>query len=365
MASATPPPTTGPTATSGSQPATASPVPEAPKDDIPSSIEADDSADFSDYNDSHRSVASSTQSLSSSIRDHVYANGRQYHRKSADEDNQYLLPSDETELDRLDMVHHLYLTTLDGELYKAPIVGDPPNVLDCGTGTGIWALDFGSLHPGSHVIGVDLAPNQPTWTYPNVEFQTDDLEKEWTFKKNHFNYIHSRGLGTSIRDWERYTKQMFEHAAPGALVELSEYSLESSCDDDSMPEDSMSVQWSDAMADALEKIGVYVRRFSPLFFREHLEAAGFVDIKVFIYKIPRGSWPKQRKFKYLGAVCAEASRSGFEAHAMLPMTRLLGMSEEDARQLCIGAFENLMLGKEHCYQYHWQIVGRKPESQGA
>lgn len=127
-----------------------------------SQLEADNSLDHSDLEETG-SVTSSTESLSSSIREHVYANGRRYHRKSSDENQQYLLPSDETEMDRLDLAHHLQLLVLGGELYKAPLQSDPHNVLDCGTGTGIWALDFGSIHPGSSVIGVDLAPNQPTW----------------------------------------------------------------------------------------------------------------------------------------------------------------------------------------------------------
>ncbi|TGZ80321.1 hypothetical protein EX30DRAFT_349466 [Ascodesmis nigricans] len=63
------------------------------------------------------SLASSTQSLTESIREQVYENGRRYHRKSQEK---YAMPSDE-------------------------------------------ALEFGDEHPGSTVIGVDLAPIQP-WT---------------------------------------------------------------------------------------------------------------------------------------------------------------------------------------------------------
>lgn len=33
---------------------------------------------------------------------------------------------------------------LDGKLYLAPIGDEIHNVLDVGTGTGIWAIDFGS-----------------------------------------------------------------------------------------------------------------------------------------------------------------------------------------------------------------------------
>jgi ubiquinone/menaquinone biosynthesis C-methylase UbiE len=39
--------------------------------------------------------------------------------------------------------HHLFLLTLHGQLHLAPIKPDPHNVLDIGTGTGIWAIDFG------------------------------------------------------------------------------------------------------------------------------------------------------------------------------------------------------------------------------
>lgn len=42
------------------------------------------------------------------------------------------------------MIHHLFQLTFDGKMFTAPI--DEKNVhrvLDIGTGTGIWAIDFG------------------------------------------------------------------------------------------------------------------------------------------------------------------------------------------------------------------------------
>ncbi|TGZ83490.1 S-adenosyl-L-methionine-dependent methyltransferase [Ascodesmis nigricans] len=325
-------------------------------------IEADDTAHFSDYDDDGSSQASSTQSLSSSIKEQFYENGRKYHRKTVDEGHKYLLPSDETELDRLDMTHHMALVILDGELHKAPIKGDPHNVLDCGTGTGIWALDFGSIHPGSHVIGVDLAPNQPSWTYPNVVFENDDLEKEWTYKKNHFDFIHSRMVGSAIKDWSKYTKQMFDHAAPGAYVEISEHSMKHIyCDDGSVPEDSVFYAYGNNLSDALLTLGVDVRQFSGSFFKRHLEEAGFVDVQVFTYKVPWGTWPKSKKFKYMGAVCAEILKTGFEAYGLMAMTRLLNIPEDEARGICNGCYKEIMAGKQHGYHYQWYVIGRKPE----
>lgn len=56
----------------------------------------------------------------------------------------YLLPNDESESDRLDMLHELCLQLLHRRLYLAPIK-NPERVIDLATGTGIWAIDFGTF----------------------------------------------------------------------------------------------------------------------------------------------------------------------------------------------------------------------------
>jgi tRNA1(Val) A37 N6-methylase TrmN6 len=44
-----------------------------------------------------------------------------------------------------DMQHHMFQMTLDGKLYVAPIDAKKTHrVLDVGTGTGIWATDYGT-----------------------------------------------------------------------------------------------------------------------------------------------------------------------------------------------------------------------------
>ncbi len=50
-------------------------------------------------------------------------------------------------LNKADLQHHLFTLTFDGKLHIAPIEelkGGIHNVLDIGTGTGIWAIDFGT-----------------------------------------------------------------------------------------------------------------------------------------------------------------------------------------------------------------------------
>jgi ubiquinone/menaquinone biosynthesis C-methylase UbiE len=42
------------------------------------------------------------------------------------------------------MLHHVYRLVQGGRLHVAPI-SNPQRVLDMGTGTGLWALDFAEL----------------------------------------------------------------------------------------------------------------------------------------------------------------------------------------------------------------------------
>ncbi|KAL2151629.1 hypothetical protein VTH82DRAFT_6727 [Thermothelomyces myriococcoides] len=102
-------------------------------------------------------------SLASSIMKFCEENGRVYHGWKPERG--YILPSDEEESKRLDLQHQVFSLTFDGALHICPAGKEGPplkRVLDAGTGTGIWAIDFAEAHPETHVVGVDLSPIQPT-----------------------------------------------------------------------------------------------------------------------------------------------------------------------------------------------------------
>ena len=84
-------------------------------------------------------VSTVTTSISSSVFEFTYANGRRYHSDRFRAE--YFMPNDENEQARLDLYHHMFLQLLGGKLYIAPI-HKPQRVLDVGTGTGIWAMEF-------------------------------------------------------------------------------------------------------------------------------------------------------------------------------------------------------------------------------
>ncbi len=61
----------------------------------------------------------------------------------------------------MDLQHAEFQLIFGGKLFTAPIPKGKTlhRVLDVGTGTGIWAIDFADDHPESTVLGVDFSPS--------------------------------------------------------------------------------------------------------------------------------------------------------------------------------------------------------------
>lgn len=59
---------------------------------------------------------------------------------------------------------------------------------------------------------------------PNVYFQIDDAESEWTFAKDSFDLIHIRHLSGSIKDWGALIEQAYKwvtiYTYVGPLVDV-------------------------------------------------------------------------------------------------------------------------------------------------
>jgi hypothetical protein len=88
------------------------------------------------YGSDNMSTAST--SIGSSVRDYMFENGRRYHSFRA---GAYNFPNDDIEQEREDMKHAMVRLLSGQKLHFAPIDENPQNVLDIGTGTGIWAIE--------------------------------------------------------------------------------------------------------------------------------------------------------------------------------------------------------------------------------
>lgn len=202
-------------------------------------------------------------------------------------------------------------------------------------------------------------PIQPSWVYPNVHFETDDLEKPWTFSHK-FDFIHSRMLQTSIKDWDNYASQILKALNPGGRVELCEHILKTvHCDDGTGDESSALIKYMEVFREAMKKLGAHPD-LQGEDLGEVLKKAGFVDVEVKTYKIAMGHWPKVKKDKRLGAMFGEVLRTGIDAYGMQVMTGLMGMTREEAEKMCNEARDVVLKSKEHWYAHFWTISGRKP-----
>lgn len=318
-------------------------------------LEVDESLEDDSAYESSLNGSDST-SLRSSITNYQYENGRRYHAYHAGE---YFLPNDEAEQDRLDLQHHLYRLILGGSLYVAPIKG-PQRVLDVGTGTGIWAIEFADDHPEALIIGTDLSPIQPSFVPPNVKFYVDDLEQSWDFGHK-FDYIHWRSLCGSTNDWPRAYQQAFENLEVGGWMEAQEYDAWIFSDDD--PELKKAPNTLDWITN-LDKISNEVGK--PLniarFHKKWMEDAGFVDVKEKVVKVPIGPWARDPKLKDLGRFERVHMNEAVEAHSMAFYTRGLNYSVDQARiafELVKKEFNDKSL---HMYTVYRFLTGRKPEA---
>ncbi|KKA25952.1 UMTA methyltransferase family protein [Rasamsonia emersonii CBS 393.64] len=251
---------------------------------------------------------------------------------------------------------------MDRKLYLAPLKS-PQRVIDLGTGTGIWAIDFGMCHPikcplqrqvpspvschmsngtdAGQVIGCDLSPTQPNMVPPNVKFLVDDIEADWEYGNNPFDFIHARYLSVSIKNFPRLVRQCYRYAKPGGWVEFQDWDSRITSEDNSTKGTSIKRYYNEVLG-AFERNG-YETSPGP-----HLEQwfrdAGFVDVQ-----------------KKVGTWCMLQAEQGFEAGGLAVLTRFENWSKEDVVDLAKKAVADAHNRNIHPLFNFYVVYGRKPE----
>jgi ubiquinone/menaquinone biosynthesis C-methylase UbiE len=309
--------------------------------------------------DDDGSFASSTESLSESVLEYRKLHGRTFHNYRSD--TEYWGPNDERQNDHLDINHEMLLLAMDNKLFFAPIAESPQRVLDVGTGTGIWAVDFAEQYPSAEVIGTDLSPSQSSWVPPNLKFELDDAQKPWTYPDNHFDYIHMRLMMGSIKDWPALYKEVFRCLKPGGYFEHQDYDPHVHSDDGSIAADSAWNQWGPLFVEAGEKLG---QTFGVVIDQKNmgwLKDAGFADVKEERLKLPMGDWARDAKWKRVGSFNLAATEEGLEGFALFILTQVHGWDLTQTQLYLAAVRKELKSRTNHAYYVAASVYGRKPE----
>ncbi|OCK79330.1 S-adenosyl-L-methionine-dependent methyltransferase [Lepidopterella palustris CBS 459.81] len=315
----------------------------------PDSNPSDGDSALGDY----RSTRST--SVSSYVYDYQYENGRRYHARRYS--TEYDLPNDEKESDRLDLQHHLFLLTLSGALHRAPISKNVQEVLDVGTGTGIWAIDFADQYESSKVTGTDLSPIQPAFVPPNCQFYVDNMEEDWTFDHK-FDYIHGRMIVVGMRNWERFFQQCYDNLHPGGWVEIQDLNFPLRCDDGTAGPESPPMTWSSLMIEGAAKLGVDLSASNR--FRDIMSNVGFEEVTVEHHAWPINSWPKDQNEKEKGMWVLQNVLEGLQGFSMGYYTRGLRWRAEEVDVFLASVRERMKDKRSHVYLPIGVFYARKP-----
>ncbi|KAJ3540902.1 hypothetical protein NM208_g3735 [Fusarium decemcellulare] len=327
---------------------------------------------------------SSTASLTSSILKYRTVHGRTYHSERGNAE--YWGPIDDTQQEAMDINHHVLTLLLGNKLYLAPL---PENIqvyaqftngagalidaigqaaVDIGTGTGIWAIlsEFADAFPNASVIGTDLAPIQPSWIPPNLEFQIDDCTQEWTLEPNSLDYVHMRWLVGSIKDWTALFKEAYKILKPGGYIESYEPSSRIESDDGTVLKKSALSQWENFFVEGGRKLDRPFTIFEDGIQREAMREAGFVDIEEKDFKAsltynPIGGWPKDPTHRGIG----QYMQAAFEQDAkgtVLHMATALGWTEQEVTVFVSHFRREIRSNKIHSFFRQKVVWGRKPTS---
>lgn len=134
--------------------------------------------------------------------------------------------------------------------------------------------------------------------------------------------------------------------------------MKSHCDDSTMPENYGVTQWLDHMKQALDVFGPDLH--GARHHADYLREAGFVNIQTRVFKIPIGTWPKDKTLKTVGLYGSSMIYDGLESNSMKAFTKGLGWTVEQVHVFLVGVRKDLQDPMVHCYLPFHITFGQKP-----
>ncbi|KAJ4010932.1 hypothetical protein NW758_015221 [Fusarium oxysporum] len=263
-------------------------------------------------------------------------------------------PHDDQRVLVWDLCHDIYSRLF--KICKTSIPSTYRRVLDIGTASGRWALDFADEHPGVEVTSIDLTPLAPNYVPPNLCFQVVKSLDLQTFKKSSQDFVHLRELKGRINNWVEFAREIFDVLKPGGVAEFHERTIEFKAKAE-LPEDSFMKEWGDLFRKAGAERGARFDVIESGILLSSLRAAGFSDIKEYTYDVPIEHWQKQGeigRLAWLECVC------DIEGSIFRPAVKNSGWREDRCHMFAAGLRDELKKTTVKPYTTRVAVVCKKP-----
>ncbi|KAH9079525.1 S-adenosyl-L-methionine-dependent methyltransferase [Lactarius deliciosus] len=272
----------------------------------------------------------------------------------------YVMPADEDELRRFELLHRMIRFVFGNKVYVGPVEkvlsperdtgGEKLRVLDMGTGGGLWAVDMADEFPHVEVTGVDLAPLQPRMVPSNCTFELCDLDARCLpYPSNSYDVVHARNMHSGIKNYPHFLHELTRILRPGGVLILIEFDLRPIADGKVTSADAKTgiPGWcalAEKIQHALTLSGVDVT--VPRRMGELVHDLGWYD-QVFQQHadIPVGFWPKDPTLLTVGQLAW--MESDLLILALRPLLLSSGLSEKEVKVLTEAAQRDLYFPLVH------------------
>lgn len=246
------------------------------------------------------------------------------------EDVPYALPKDLEEGQRLNFQHYVIRYVLRGN-HAVHLDQSVKNILDVGSGTGIWGHEIAQAFPLARVYGLDLEPPQtvslaaPALSVPdNYHFIQGNVLKGLPFPDNMFDYVHQRllFLGVPQNSWPAVISELLRVTRPGGWVEIYEADI---LFPDAGPATRELNSWTTRFMTMRGVDTTQMRQLGNL-----LRQQGLLNVTAHTFEVPLGNWDR------LGQLLEKDYLSGIRA-LKEPACAALKLSPQKYEQVLLTA----------------------------
>ncbi|WWC91464.1 uncharacterized protein L201_006410 [Kwoniella dendrophila CBS 6074] len=274
---------------------------------------------------------------------------------------EYALPADEEESDRLNSQHKAIVMTFNGHIPE-PIKTillekEKPRILDVGCGTGNWSVEVADQLPKALVTGVDLVSIHPKEYPSNVDLKRldilEDLPEGW---EGSFDLIHARYLVFGINNFNTLIPRLQKLLKPNGYLMMLEPEVCFRAEGyDSKT--SKAVRFAEVISEASDKLG---RNPVPgKVVSEYLQSSNdFDQVETVVGEIPLSPWADDERLKEIGIAHQPTALNYGSALKRLVMKAGIH-SEQEYEEVCNALEEAVLEGNMKLIIPSWMITARK------